>query len=293
VTSICYADDLVLLSTSRFHLQQALHTLQKEVTQLGLEINHQKTEAMKFRRGGRTAKRDELFLATGPIPFVNHFPYLGILIPYNATSFGKHIQSRARKALIAMDTIQKPWKLSLKTALQLFTLNVASVAAYGIEVIWNDLKVHDMVALEKVKSTYLKRVLCLHTSSKNRLTYLLSSADLFMEELRKRFSLPETTAYRDFIVQQELKFSEIDPKLYETPAFSQDGWKGINNENRHLVTRFAVHGFHHCLCIERRYHQPCDTCLCRLCGQRCELYHASTCPSGTPLHKLAAFKAGG
>ena len=60
VKTTMYADDLVMHSRSRFHLQQSLATLGKYVTEIGLEINKTKTEAMKFRRGGRPTLNDSL-----------------------------------------------------------------------------------------------------------------------------------------------------------------------------------------------------------------------------------------
>ena len=83
-----YADDLALYSPSRFHLQQALYTLASYV---GLTIYTKKTEAMKFRRGGRLASNDKLSLAGQSIDFVNNFTYLGITLSTTGTSFSKHV----------------------------------------------------------------------------------------------------------------------------------------------------------------------------------------------------------
>ena len=62
-----YTDDPVLFSRSRFHLQQSLATVNGYVQRVqgGLEINREKTEAMKFRRGGRLAANDEIRLEAG------------------------------------------------------------------------------------------------------------------------------------------------------------------------------------------------------------------------------------
>src|SRR5688500_14874143 len=117
---------LVMYSTSRHHLQQALATFQGYVDQLlGLEVNLQKTQAMKFRRGGRLAARNVLQLGGREIQYVNSFTYLGITLSPTGKSFGGHIAQRTRKALVAATTIESPQKLSLKTALALFDLKIA------------------------------------------------------------------------------------------------------------------------------------------------------------------------
>jgi len=277
---------MVLISTSRFHLQQALYTLSREIVELGLEINHSKTEAMKSRLGGRVAATDALHLQSHHIKYTNHFCYLGVVIPLNGSSFNKHIQSRTHKALIAMDVIRSPSRLSISTALQLFNIYVASVASYGIEVIWPFLTVNNMIALEKIKATFLKRVLCLHITSKSRLTYLLAGTPLLMEELVRRFGLPTTECYKQFLLLQENKFDEVDENFYLTPAILDDAWKGINRENRHLITRYAAHGFHHRICSTNGYHEPCDTCICKYCHRVCDRYHVAACPQHTTLHRL-------
>ena len=68
--------------------------------------------------------------------------------------------------------------------------------------------------LDRVKLTYIKRVLGLHTSTKNRLVYPLSDTPLFVEEIRERFSLTRTESYTQFIAQREQLIAEIDPPRY-------------------------------------------------------------------------------
>ena len=132
VKTIMYADDLVMLSTSRFHLQQAASTLNNLSREIGLAINEDKTEAMKFRKGGRLAKHDTLKLNGKEIPFVNKFTYLGITFTTTGTSFSKHIEDRTHKTILAFSTINSPQKLSLDTAIKLFHIKLAPCASYGI-----------------------------------------------------------------------------------------------------------------------------------------------------------------
>lgn len=63
VNLLLSADELVLFTTSRHHLQQALSTLKAYVDEPGLEVNMRMTEAMKFRRGGQLAVTNKYTLA--------------------------------------------------------------------------------------------------------------------------------------------------------------------------------------------------------------------------------------
>ena len=112
VDLIQFADDIVLFSTSRFHLQQSLHTLNIHVTDLSLQINTRKTEAMKFRRGGRLAKSDTLRIGNQELLLVNRFTYLGITLSLNGRSFSAHVVDRCKKALAAISIRSIPTRRS-------------------------------------------------------------------------------------------------------------------------------------------------------------------------------------
>lgn len=70
VKVLCYADDLVIYGSSRFHVQQVLIRLHSGLI---------KAEAMKFRTRGRFAVcflSMHLYLSDRPLPYVNRFTYL-------------------------------------------------------------------------------------------------------------------------------------------------------------------------------------------------------------------------
>ena len=286
VDLLLYADDLVMFSRSRFHLQQALVTFGDYIKDLGLEVNLAKTEAMKFRRGGRLANSDELRLAGTPLKYVNSFTYLGLTVHTSGKSFTEHVTLRVGKALAASVGIEKPWLLSMKTALALFDLKVAPVASFGIQHVWEHLSVSQLGRLDRVKPAYLKRVMGLHQNSKNRLVYLLAGTPLFIEDVKKRFSLPFTPAYEQFIHEYEMKMCDINPDFFKTGAMQDDTWKGTHRTNRHIVTRYAIHGFHHNLCRTAGFHEPNTQCRCSNCGLHCGRYHANECVGVHSLSQL-------
>lgn len=57
------------------------------VKSVGLTANETKTEAVKFRRGGRISAGDQLHFGGKPLEFVNAFRYLGVIIAPNGGSF--------------------------------------------------------------------------------------------------------------------------------------------------------------------------------------------------------------
>lgn len=287
VKVLLYADDLVLYSSSRFHLQQALATLGHYVEEIGLVINKKKTEAMQFRRGGRIAAANELRLGGETIKYVSSFTYLGLTLTPTGTSFSRHIKERARKAMVVSSQIESPTKLSRETALRLFEIKVAPTAAFGVNLCWDALSKKDLAELDRVKPAFLKRVMGLHISTRNRLVYWLAGTSLFVEDIRRVFRLPETEEYKAFISESEQKRADIDPRFLETPAMTTMMWKGPNRSNRHVITREAVHGFHHSVCIVDSFHDPSEECRCKLCGAQCHRYHARVCICIKSLGELA------
>jgi hypothetical protein len=183
--------------------------------------------------------------------------------------------------------MEKPYKLSLKTALALFDIKLSPTASYGVPLIWEQLTSSQLARLDRVKPAFLKRALGLHASTKNRLVYLLCDTPLFVEDLRKRFRLTDTAAYCQFINQYEVKMAEVDPDFFKTGAMRDDTWKGHSRTNRHVVVRYAVHGYHHRLCRTAHFHEPDEDCRCSRCEAHCGRYHADQCPAVTSLNELA------
>ena len=243
---------------------------------------------MKFRRGGPLSRDDRIHLSGRPLPFVNSFPYLGLTLTPNMKSFTAHVNERCRKALIAMASIRTPRLLSTETALKLFAIKVAPTATYGIQIVWKHLTCANLETLNRTKAAFLKRILGLHASSRNRIAYLLLSSPLFIEDIQKQFDLPTTEQFRKCIAQWEHKMDEIEPEFHETGAMVDKTWQGPNRTNRHLITRFAAHGFHHQICRNTVYHEPNEQCRCATCDQPCERYHAKHCRSSLSLRQLDA-----
>jgi len=278
-----YADDMVLYCRARTDLQSCLHTVQELSASNGLTINVEKTKAMKFRRGGRPSRFDRLRVNGQQIEFVNFFCYLGVTLSFTLKSFGRHLSSRCAKSHAAIASIRAPTKLSMRTVLALFNIKVASVASYGIEITWEKLTVAQLRQLDGVKLSYLKRALGVHRNARNRLVYLLCRTEPFCVELRDRFDLPETPAFLSVLATHRRKLVEVEPDFFDTPAMRQEDWREPLAEQRSLLCRHAVHGFHGELCEAAGFHDPRDSCVCRHCGEPCPRYHLLSCPVGLSL----------
>ena len=72
---------------------------------------------------------------------MNTLTYLGVVLHWQPKNATPHIESRLVKAAGASAGIQSPYKLSLDTAKALFDMKVASVASYGIQVMWEYLPI--------------------------------------------------------------------------------------------------------------------------------------------------------
>ena len=184
------------------------------------------------------------------------FTYLGLTLSATSRTFTRHIEERVVKTRIATATIKSPQCLSLHTAIQLFQIKLAPTASYGIPLIWHSLSLKDLLMLEKVEPAYLKLVLGVHRSTRNRLVYHLTGTRTFIEDLVDSLALVETEAYTSFIKEHEQKLKDVHPDFFDTPTRITDSWKVPNHKSRHTLTRFSAHGFHHKLCKRADFHEP-------------------------------------
>jgi Reverse transcriptase (RNA-dependent DNA polymerase)/Endonuclease-reverse transcriptase len=277
-----YADDIAILCKDLEKLQKLMDKLVEWAALNGLKINASKTKILKFKfaAAGRpklNPPSEDIFCNGEKLEYVNSYKYLGVTFQQSGKSFARHIIDKSKKAISAAYSISNLNLLSLKTAIKLFNMKVSPVASYGIEVVWPYLSLTDFENLEKVKSNYLKRALCLSKYTKNRLVYELTGEKFFINELQAQFNLPITENYLKFINKRIEKSENICLSFYNAFAFKDQKWKEPNRRNRHVVTRFAVHGFHHIVCSTKEFHESNKDCKCKLCGERCEQYHLLEC----------------
>ena len=272
---------MVLTSTDIKYLQTAFNKLVQWAINNEMQINKEKTVTMTFRKGGRAAANDVIHFGAETLTMVPHFKYLGVTLQTHGNTFTKHIKDRASTALIAMHDIKNITRLSLETAMKLFNLKISPIMTYGIDLIWEHLNKDNLQDIERIKASFLKKALGLSKFTPSRITYLLSKEPFYLEELRLQRLLTATGPYKTVMQEMEAKRTEIWQDLYSTDAMMNEEWKKAEYELRHVVTRFAAHGFHHKFCCTDKFHQPSDDCICKLCTRKCERYHAKSCESRT------------
>jgi len=280
VTVMLYADDIVLTSENLTLLKEALQLLKNYLLMRNLKLNLEKCKIMKFRNQGKGRYRaeDVLELDGVKIEFVREFTYLGVVFQVSGTTFTKHIEKRVRSALLATYNIRELRNLSVDTAAKLFDLKISPIASYAIEAIWPFLNAGDFEKLEKVKTRFFKKVLGLSKYTRSRFVYELLDTDLFMHDLKQKFSLPETIAFNKFFEERLLNKLNICDEFYETETMENFAWKNALFTDRHVFTRFACHGYHHLFCKNQSFHFEAENeCLCNFCGQLCKQYHILTC----------------
>ena len=277
---LIYADDIVIISKNLDDIQNFLNRLIAFLAERNLKLNPAKCKILKFRNKGRGRYKatDKLKIDTDDVEFVSDFVYLGVKFQASGLSFTKHIDKRIKAAIFATCKLTSLPKASVDTALKLFDLAISPIASYGIEAIWPYLSLSDLHHLETAKTRFLKKALSLSKFIKSRYTYKLAATGYFIDDLRRKFSLPETDSYNKFITNQTFKNTCIDPQFFDTPAMINPNWKTACFDNRHVFTRFACHGFHYVLCSDKSFHASAhDACKCVNCGEKMDQYHFNKC----------------
>ena len=285
VSVVLYADDLLFLSKQREDIHRALNILKNWSDDNGMTVNVDKTKIMKFRRGGKLSKDDVFRYDDQVIDIVSSFEYLGITVQTTWT-FTEHIQKRVLKTVIRSNAIPHLQSLSLVAAKKFWNVMLAPIARYGITDIWGDLTANQLAQLDRAKFSFFKKVLGVHRSASNRKVMILAEIDSLCEDLAKSGLVPRTEVFVTYLSNLESRLSELDPIFFESPAVIHDHWKEACYQRRHVVTRFAIHGFHHFLCIDRESHEGADYCICRFCGGGLDLLHGLACGGFVSLRRL-------
>lgn len=245
------------------------------------EINVEKTEMMIFRNGGRTPEAAEISIQNRKLKIVSDYRYLGMTLQTSAKCYTKHIMERATEAIRAMHDVKNIKSLSLETAMALFKTKILPILTYGIEIIGEHLTMANLETLEGVKATYLKKAMGVSKYTRSRFVYLLARETFLTEDLRTNMMLPKTNASERLLSTLREKREATPIEFYATGAMIDREWTKENFELRHVITRLAVHGFHHLICKTRTYHDPSDSCVCTLCSKKCERYHIELCAKRT------------
>ena len=149
VTSVTWADDLLITSLGQEGLQHCINNLHSYTKQWGLELSFKKTRCVIFSKGHTNydLKKNFIFGET-IIQFESFYKYLGVEINDNS-QFSLVKIERVKKARKAIGMIKKllstTGNVSVKLAKKLFESKIEPILTYG-SIIW---------AIEKSTNTVL------------------------------------------------------------------------------------------------------------------------------------------
>ena len=135
VTHFMYADDLVIVSSSKDGLQEKLNNLSKFADSKDLTINTKKSQIMIFNKAGKLLDKDIFTIKGQKLDIVQKYTYLGVDIPSSGT-FGistAELTSKARKAMMPLYTTIMQFNIPYRKAIRLFQTYVAPILLYNAE----------------------------------------------------------------------------------------------------------------------------------------------------------------
>ena len=192
INALAYADDIVLLSTSKEGLQKSLDITEKFCQTWRLRINRSKTKTMVFSRGNQKIKTS--FHVNGEaLENVKEFKYLGITIHKKSCSFMptmKHFRLKATRALYMLRSKINLTNLPIKVALKLFDAIIKPILLYGSEV-WepflnqDELK-WDQNDIERTYHQFLKQILGVNRSTSTMMVRGELNKHSLQEEILRR-----------------------------------------------------------------------------------------------------------
>ena len=192
INALAYADDIILISTTKEGLQRALDTTQQYCQDWRLKVNNKKTKCMTFTRG--TQKEKTVFSIDGKnLENTREYKYLGITINKKNCTFvpaTKNLRIKATRALYAIKTKVNINRLPIRMALKLFDALVKPILLYASET-WepfldNDYDKWDYNEIEKVHLQFLKQLLGVNRSTTNILVRGETNRHTLLQEVLKR-----------------------------------------------------------------------------------------------------------
>ena len=155
LSSLLYADDLIILSQTASGLQNCLQILSESCSKWGLNVNMKKTKVIIFQKKTRRATQFNFIYNNHPLEIVTEYTYLGMTISASG-SFQKAVETLREKMKRALAAVRKQLvlsKLPVNIANKIFESFLPPILTYGSEV-WgayekNDYDSWDRTSVEK------------------------------------------------------------------------------------------------------------------------------------------------
>jgi hypothetical protein len=151
---------------------------------------------------------------------------------------------------------------------KLFDILFTSKIRYGLDVFAHRLKADQLRTINRIKNTYLRRVLALPKYTSTSALYALCKTSRVTEDLERA-----GCRFEPSLISRHLKEIQDKDNDYVAvgPAFELNGWRAaLTSSLRRAVVGTTVHGFHNYICSsEKCYQIDINNCTCRLCNDLC------------------------
>ena len=168
ISSLIWADDLLMLSETETGLNNMLHDLKAYAENNGLTINTDKTQCMIFNKTGRLLRRKFVY-GHHNIKTVRAYKYLGFTVtPSGEIKTGLNdLKDRALKALYKIKMkMGQCFQKYVRTTLKLFDTLVAPILLYASD-FWGCLKLPINNPIENIHNRFLKEMIGLQRQTSN------------------------------------------------------------------------------------------------------------------------------
>ena len=149
LSSLSWADDLILVSLSKQGLQNCILKLEEYCKKWGLEINERKTKCMVM--SSKRGPFDPIYIYNTPIDYVQSMVYLGFSINRNgnvAAVMQDRIAKATRVSHMILQALRTNRNVSSKLSMTLFDKQITPILLYGFS-IWGLPKTHNLFYLEE------------------------------------------------------------------------------------------------------------------------------------------------
>ena len=164
---LMYADDTVLLATSKIHLQKLLNSYSEYCQVWKLKINTDKTKIMTFGK-----KRNHKYILNGQaVEVVDSFKYLGVIFSRNG-KFINAVKENINKARKAIHILRRNFKnnhIPIDCQIDILEKTVEPILLYGAE-IWGICKTCSKL-IDQFYLKTLKNLLSLRKSTPSYMVY--------------------------------------------------------------------------------------------------------------------------
>ena len=218
-----YADDTILLASTKEKLQHLLQGYESYCNKWELNINTNKTKVMIF---GKHYRKPKFTLINSELEIVNDFIYLGVKFSKNGRFIKamKRNVDKARKAFYLLLRRCKENMLPIDCQIELFTKCIEPILLYGCEV-WG---YEDSSVIEKFRLHCLKIILHAKNCTPNYMLYGELGLRPLESEIKKRM----ISFWMKLINNGEGKLSQLmyDLLLFEYNSGIPSQWLKFVNE---------------------------------------------------------------